>query len=813
MLGGARPKNAFETAIFGVIFALGASLFLYNYSFFKFSADEPYSIILGEAVRDNNFLVGHSEASVTTGLVSPAFYSYVMGVVTWATSDPSQVMLIFTLFNIVGFLVATIYMARSLPTALAVLATLIMVTTPGIIFNANRIWSISILFPFVVLLHVAIYNFIKFQKPHVFALACSIATVTLLTHLSGVFLVPAIVILAFSYRKVIGFKWLGISFAIALFLSAPYIYFIFSGGGLGKIINVISAMGGMEGGGESIDLQKYYSRYIAQPSQKIIHMAFASSSVNYYEFIFGSKEYMAMVKWYAGPFAKPLYWLSVTVGVSFLFGWVSYIVWAIRSRKLVSFDAEEEDHYPVAFQISGFMFTSVIMVFLILRLNTWPHYYQILHPSFAILSAWPAYRLWRVAPVRILFSICLASHILLTLILCSGIKESGYAKGYKTTFEMQKKIGEEVWNVTPDGKVPQLYTYMRISTLAAVYSMVGWENAIGNAKREPVVVILGWDDYRKKTIWSVRNIRDEIDQRLRLIEHAVSLIPEGATALAHDSYSAQVARDSLGNSILMPVTGSDKIKSWIKSTALGAESSDMATPYTLLNNRPHTRRYVGGDFPTNAGGAEYVILNLHDPRKLNPVRNLGDKNALRDMLRNPGYGLLFHEEGVFVFKKKFPKTLDADFYADFIFDYPVEETPKLTGVDALVSVDPRRTARIADEKNDDPDFMTFGPYITLPEGEYETLFDIRIETKNGEAPLQIDVTAQKGKVILAQKDISDDSGGQWQTVSLPFSVGKSGFADIEFRARFTGKGSATLSRIRLKATASATEEYMNNLKR
>lgn len=811
-MGSTRPESAIKIIIFGSIFALGAGLFLYNFTFFKFATDEPYVVILGDVVRDNNFLVGHAEKSATTSLVGGAFFSYVIGAVTWITSDPRQIMLIFTLFNIGGFLLAIVYMARTMPPLFAVFAAILLVTTPGLIFNANRIWSVTALFPLVAMINVTLYLFIKRRKPHFFAMACGLTVITTLTHLSGVFLLPAMVGLAFIYRDSIGARWLGISVAIALFLSAPYIYFLLIGGGLDEIVNHIAAMGGIKGGQIGLSAPEYFSRYIVHPVYKIFDMTFASSSINYFKYIFGLKDFSSMVEWYAGPLAKPLYWLSLPIGFSFLAGWAAYLVWVARNCTFFSKEIEIKTCYPLPFQISGFLLTSVIAIFLLLRLSAWPHYFQILYPSIAILSAWPMFRLWRFIPMRVFFALVLVSHLTLSITLWSGIKESGGANSYRLTYEAQEQIRDAIWKVTPKGKVPQLFTFTRLFDLAAVYSMVGWENAIGHRPKEPVAVITGWDDYRKKTLWSVKNISQEINQRISLLEKAVKLIPEGATVLAHDSYSADMARRRHEFDNNMPFTTSPKINGWIKATALGAGPTMSVTPFTLLKNRPSISKFAGRNFPVNANGAEYVVLNISDPRKLNPVRNMWDKNALRHMLQNPRYGIWFHKEGVFIFKKDFAKTVDVNFYGEFIFSYPASEAPNQIGRNVLFSVEPHKTVRMADDKKDDPGFMAFGPYLALPEGEYEALFDVRIDEINNSAPIRLDVAGHKGSKILAQKEINESGGGEWQTFKLAFSVGEQGMDNLEFRAFFTGEGAVSLAKIRLKISDKKIEKYINNLK-
>ena len=816
LLGSPWPNGALRTVIFGAIFALGAGLFLYNFTFFKFATDEPYGMLMGDIALDNNFLIGHGRGSAATSIFFGPYFAYLMGAIVWLTHDPRYVMLTITIINIVGILLAIIYLARTLPAIYAVGATLLLSVSPGLILNANRLWEPAPIFPFVVLFHIALYRFLKQGTPLSFVTACALAAIISQFHLSGFFLFPLLALIAFLYRKLLGIRWLAASGAAVLLFVLPYALFMLSGDGWKIIVDYLAPTDEIAVSKPDLAFIDYLQQSVITPAWRMLDMNFGASSIYFFKYVFGKHLFKYAMEWYSGPLASPLYWLSMTIGFSFLVGWGAYLVWVIRHRSFFSNDDEQSVFYPLPFQISGFMVTGVIFTYLILRIPTWPHYFQTLYPCYAILSAWPLWRLWRFISMRILVSLCLVAHIALVFILLSGVKTSGAAPSYRATYETQEKIRDAVWEATPKGKVPQIYLQSKIYVLAAIYSMVGWENAIGDLPREPIAVVIEWDPYSFKAIWSVKNIGQEINKRVGLLKRAVKIIPDGSSVLADDSFNSdldQVRAEVVRFMPLADISVSDqRIRSaWLKSTALAEGSIDHNTPYQLLKGRTNVSPYHGRALPDNAGDFEYIFLNLYDPRKLNLRKNRWEIIALQKMLQEKSYGLLYQEGGVFIFKRGLDKKLDAKYFREYIFSYQVMHLPRQTGLNSLLSLRPRREVRVASDKVGGPGFLSFGPYIKLPKGEYQAFFDIRIENNQNKPILDLDVTGLGGSRILAKKEVSNDKGGQWQTVLLPFTVDQEGMEKIEFRVLFKGGGTVSFEKIRLEMSDQQIEAYIRGL--
>jgi hypothetical protein len=84
-------------------------------------------------------------------------------------------------------------------------------------------------------------------------------------------------------------------------------------------------------------------------------------------------------------------------------------------------------------------------------------------------------------------------------------------------------------------------------------------------------------------------------------------------------------------------------------------------------------------------------------------------------------------------------------------------------------------------------YVVYGPYVALPPGCYEAVFDLRFGTARGRKPIRnasvaLEVARDRGVVFLAHRYIEPDSTGISRHV-LPFEVEAAGdkAGDIEFR--------------------------------
>jgi uncharacterized membrane protein len=87
----------------------------------------------------------------------------------------------------------------------------------------------------------------------------------------------------------------------------------------------------------------------------------------------------------------------------------------------------------------------------------------------------------------------------------------------------------------------------------------------------------------------------------------------------------------------------------------------------------------------------------------------------------------------------------------------------------------------------DEGILTYGPYITLPSGNYNAVFRIKNSETSQNAVIRFEVISQSGTHILSQVTLNSPEiyDGSWFNVTLPFSL-EALTANIEFRVSSNG---------------------------
>ena len=96
--------------------------------------------------------------------------------------------------------------------------------------------------------------------------------------------------------------------------------------------------------------------------------------------------------------------------------------------------------------------------------------------------------------------------------------------------------------------------------------------------------------------------------------------------------------------------------------------------------------------------------------------------------------------------------------------------------------------------------LLFGPYTTLKKGEYTAIFRMKIDGDCRLPVVKIDVSAEGGKKILAQRTLScsDFEGwGKWNEFRLAFAVSSEALTEMEYRAEYLGGAGLNVENIRI----------------
>lgn len=431
-----NPETKNYNLIFIIIFILIFAIRFYHLSFFEFKDDQLNSIIkIGNQTRNAKFLVTHGPIS-GIGIDIPPFYPYFMGLLTMFTEDPLYITAVFAILNFFALVLALQYFYKQLPLIYAILSSVILAFSPAFTIYAGYIWQQCLLPIFIIIFYTILTRFLKYKEAKYFVLLVIIISIAAQLYFAAFFIFPLIILIAIFYRREIGIKYLALAIFCALILFLPYLYYLFFERGLAKIISYSTAQRSVYWKifrqhirMASFDFFRYYFRYDFN--------AVLSKSIGFLKFI--------------------LYPLSCILMIFFVIGFLSHLGWIIRKRRL--FDTTEEvlAKYPLPFQIAGSMTLTVTITYLLLKVQTPPHYLIVLFPAYSILTGFAAYRLWNFFWVRIItwFSI-ISTAILLVSILLFLKKAGGHPHEYGPSYQEMLNWRKEILARIGEGECLQL---------------------------------------------------------------------------------------------------------------------------------------------------------------------------------------------------------------------------------------------------------------------------------------------------------------------------------------------------------------------
>ena len=109
-----------------------------------------------------------------------------------------------------------------------------------------------------------------------------------------------------------------------------------------------------------------------------------------------------------------------------------------------------------------------------------------------------------------------------------------------------------------------------------------------------------------------------------------------------------------------------------------------------------------------------------------------------------------------------------------------------------------RQFRVAEEGRDKAGFLTFGPYVVLPSGDYTVAIDYSCSAPASRGVGTWDVYANSGARVIAQGAILG-TNGQNGTITAPFRIRDHSHEAYEFRVYWSGSGTFKVFEVRLKA--------------
>jgi len=244
-------------------------------------------------------------------------------------------------------------------------------------------------------------------------------------HMSGFFLFPLLVIIVIAYWKKIDKKVILLALLVAFILFIPYLIHLFK--------------------------EKELSQFIAYGASqkrafawKIFPFHLQMASFDFFRHYF-RYDFNATLKSIAGAWRLVLYPLTFIPSLFFTIGFVSYIIWLIKGRKI--FDKAEGSFkdYPLPFQIAGLMILVVTLGYLIFRVRTPMHYFIVLFPAYSVLTGFVAFKIWRFYWGKLIVLLGILSTVILLVCTLLFLDRAGghpyeYGVSYKTLVSWQKEI-------------------------------------------------------------------------------------------------------------------------------------------------------------------------------------------------------------------------------------------------------------------------------------------------------------------------------------------------------------------------------------
>jgi hypothetical protein len=287
----------------------------------------------------------------------------------------------------------------------------------------------------MIIFQITICKFIQSNEHRYFIFMVILSCIAAGLHMSGFFLFPLLLIVALTYRKQLGLRFIALGAAFAIILLLPYIYhLVWQKEGL-KIID-------------------YWNEVLVK---KTIYWKVFREQVRIASFDFMrrylAQDFMPVLRSELGVLSYILYPLSALLMPFYACGLLAYGGFLINSRRLFDTRGNLIADYPLPFQIAGFLTLGVTLGYLIFKIRTPTHYLLILYPSSAIISAYWVFRLKRLFFVRLLFILSVLATLVCFVASLNFIKRAGgHPDEYGPSYGFLSKIKHATQKFIPAGR-------------------------------------------------------------------------------------------------------------------------------------------------------------------------------------------------------------------------------------------------------------------------------------------------------------------------------------------------------------------------
>ncbi|VAX17716.1 hypothetical protein MNBD_NITROSPINAE01-1199 [hydrothermal vent metagenome] len=242
----------------------------------------------------------------------------------------------------------------------------------------------------------------------------------------------------------------------------------------------------------------------------------------------------------------------------------------------------------------------------------------------------------------------------------------------------------------------------------------------------------------------------------------------------------------------------------VKMIPKGATVVTSPEVYGIMYHNTNTFLYRGAsEHPFTDMEVEWGAIDLKGvPVKIGPP--LYDRRrAILEFFNNPNYGLVLERDGLFIFKKGADRASAYKWFIDRALTFYASEFGKIVGSDVEDASAIGGMARAALASKTPDGTLLYGPYVSLPKGDYSVTFRIKAEGALDKVKLKLDIAGDEGKKIFGEKMLTGydfPEPGKWMEIEIPFTITADITRKVEFRVFYFSGADVFVDEVRLHAS-------------
>lgn len=209
-----------------LIFLVASGFRLFRIELMEYKADETINVFLATQLAFNNPLPPGGTVS-SVGILNPPLFTYLLVPVTFLSTNPRDIAIAIALTNALGVCIFFFLVRRYYTLPLALFSTLLLSLAPWPILYSRKIWTQDLIFPLSVLFLFFLHEALL-RKRKVFWLLCGISLAFLAQlHMGNVLIILLFLGYSLLRQLPLSWKWFLSGLALGSIPLLPYLLFQF----------------------------------------------------------------------------------------------------------------------------------------------------------------------------------------------------------------------------------------------------------------------------------------------------------------------------------------------------------------------------------------------------------------------------------------------------------------------------------------------------------------------------------------------------------------------------------------------------------